>query len=55
MKEKGYKVFVRKEGKADNKVSYRVLVGEYKTRNEAMVQSVAILRTEGISSMPYKE
>jgi twitching motility two-component system response regulator PilH len=54
MRERGYEVTLKEEN-VGKKISYRVLIGEFNTRNKAMVESVAILRKEGIASVPYKE
>jgi len=55
MKRKGYKAFIKKEEKAVGKISYRVLVGKFSSRNEAVKQSKVILQKEGIKPVLYKE
>jgi cell division septation protein DedD len=51
----GYKAFIKKEEKAAGKISYRVLVGKFSSRNEAIKQSKVILQKEGIKPILYKE
>lgn len=55
MKQKGYKVFVKNEETAGGKMSYRVLVGKFSSRNEALEQSEIILNKEGVKTILYKE
>jgi DNA-binding response OmpR family regulator/cell division septation protein DedD len=55
MKRQGYKAFIKKEEKAAGKISYRVLVGKFRSRNEALEQSKVILQKEGIKPVLYKE
>ncbi len=55
MKRQGYKAFIKKEEKASGKISYRVLVGKYSSRNEALEYSKIILQKEGIKPVLYKE
>jgi CheY-like chemotaxis protein/cell division septation protein DedD len=55
MKTKGNKVFIKSEESVNGKVFYRVLVGEFVSRSEALEQSKVISREEGINAILYKE
>ncbi|RPI34535.1 MAG: response regulator, partial [Nitrospiraceae bacterium] len=55
MKQRGYKVFIMNERKAAGEKSYRVLVGKFRNRNDALKLSKAILRKERIETVLYKE
>ncbi|MDP3298077.1 MAG: SPOR domain-containing protein [Thermodesulfovibrionia bacterium] len=50
LEKKGYEVFVIKELRADNRSVYRVLVGKFKNKNEALNLSRVIRQKEGIQS-----
>ncbi len=50
LKEKGYEVFVIKDLRADNRSVYRVLVGKFRNKNEALNLSRVIRQKEGIQS-----
>jgi len=55
MKQKGYKVFIKNEEKVSGKMSYRVLIGKFSSRNGALELSEVILHKEGIKPILYKE
>jgi cell division protein FtsN len=53
MKLKGYDVFILRSSGNDGMYVYRVLVGEYDNRKDALEQSKSILQKEGIESFIY--
>jgi cell division protein FtsN len=53
LKLKGYDVFVLRSSNNHGTFVYRILVGEYDTRKEALKQSKNILQKEGIESFIY--
>ena len=55
MKQRGYKAFIKNERKAAGKMSYRVLVGKFRNRSDALKLSKVILKKEGIKTVLYKE
>jgi DNA-binding response OmpR family regulator/cell division septation protein DedD len=55
MKLKGYRVFLNREEKASGEIFYRVLVGKFSNRAEALEQAEVILRKEDMKSLLYKE
>jgi DNA-binding response OmpR family regulator len=54
MKQRGYAAFVAAAGAVEGRGSYRVLVGSFDTRKEALKQSEVIFRNEGIKAVPFQ-
>lgn len=55
MKQRGYQVVIRPEGKEGEKISYRAIVGKFSSRKEAQEQADVIFRKEGMKTILYKE
>jgi CheY-like chemotaxis protein len=55
LKQKGYRVVVRKELINGNRFLHRVMVGEFASKEDAQAQSKELLEKEGIKSFLYRD
>jgi CheY-like chemotaxis protein len=54
MKEKGYDAFIKERETFEGKLSYRVLVGDFESRREAMEFAEMMQANEGIGAVPFR-
>lgn len=55
LKKKGYDAFILKHMSEDKKIFFRVLVGRFHEKNEAMKYAGSVLRREGMKSIIFQE